>query len=175
LFVPRRPIPDAILRATLLLSLGGALGLAQNAARKDGVRPSAFAQPVECSGGDHAVAVEISPSDASAMCGKADVVVADARTPQRFSEGHVAGAVHLPCHADDPHSTAASLEVVAGRRTVIVYGDSTAEATPVALALQRRAPGVDVRVLSGGFPGWSQAGLACASGPCDSCVETRSR
>ena len=171
----RRPVPDALLRATLLLSLGGALGLAQNAARKDGVRPSAFAPPVECKAGEHAAAAEISPADASALCGRADIVVADARTPQRFSEGHVAGAVHLPCHTDDPSSTNASLEIIAGRRTVIVYGDSTAEATPVALALSRRAPGVDVRVLSGGFPAWSQAGLACASGPCDTCVETRSR
>ena len=49
----------------------------------------------------------------------------------------------------------------------MVYGDSTEEALPVAEELRRRGdrPGLRVAVLAGGFPAWSQAGLACSSGP----------
>jgi 3-mercaptopyruvate sulfurtransferase SseA len=82
-------------------------------------------------------------------------------------EGHVAGAVHLPCDAGGK----SAVEALAHSRaqTIVVYGASTDDARPVADSLQRRHPDVRVALLDGGFAAWSAAGLACASGPCDEC------
>jgi rhodanese-related sulfurtransferase len=94
--------------------------------------------------------------------------IADARSAAAYAEGHVAGAVHLPCDAGGQ----AAVEALAHfdrAHSIVVYGDSTDDARPVADSLQRRHPGVRVSVLAGGFPAWSSAGLACASGPCDEC------
>ncbi len=84
--------------------------------------------------------------------------------------GHVAGAVHLPC-ASSRIAANAALDRLVGKETLVVYGDSTEEAMPVAEELRRRGerPGLRVAVLAGGFPAWSQAGLACSSGPCADC------
>jgi 3-mercaptopyruvate sulfurtransferase SseA len=98
------------------------------------------------------------------------VAIADARPGSRYAEGHVAGALHLPCSARSSDA-AESLSHLVGIRSLVVYGDSTAEALAVAESVRRRAPHLEVRVLDGGFSAWSQAGLACASGPCDQCEE----
>ena len=100
--------------------------------------------------------------------------MADARPPQRFAEGHVTGAVHLPCAA--PRAEASTVvSRLHDRHTLIVYGDTTEEARPVAEDLRRRIGRADLRVvvLEGGFPAWSHAGLACSSGPCLECKESR--
>jgi 3-mercaptopyruvate sulfurtransferase SseA len=170
---------DALLptvgRAALLVALGASLGLAANASRKDGIRLSGFQPAATCEAGEAAAAPStISPAEAATMCGRSDVVVFDARSPARFAEGHVAGAIHLPCGADG-RTAADGIGHTTGARTIIVYGDSTAEAQPVAQSLLRRDARLDVRVLDGGFPAWMAAGQACASGPCDSCTETSSR
>jgi 3-mercaptopyruvate sulfurtransferase SseA len=114
------------------------------------------------------------PDRAVRLCGDRGVLVADARPPQRFAEGHVSDAVHLPCAAPsaDATSVVASLR---DKHTLIVYGDSTAEARPVAEDLRRRIGRPDLRVvvLDGGFPAWSQAGLACSSGPCPQCTQPK--
>jgi rhodanese-related sulfurtransferase len=164
----------AVGRAALLVALGASLGLAANVARKDGVRLFGFQAAATCEAGEAVAAPSlISPAAAAAMCGRSDVVVFDARTPARFAEGHVAGAIHLPCGADG-RAAADGIGHTTSARTVIVYGDSTAEAQPVAQALLRRDAHLDVRVLEGGFPAWAAAGQACASGPCDTCTETAS-
>jgi len=156
-------------RALVLAALGAAIGVAANAARRDGIRPASFAPAATCEGQSPAPAL-ISPAEAASLCGRPDVVIADARTPARFAEGHVAGAVHLPCQGDT-QATVLALDRLRGHHTVIVYGDSTGEAQAVAASIVHRQPTLDVRVLAGGFPAWSQAGQACASGPCESCDE----
>ena len=100
------------------------------------------------------------------------MLVADARAPLAFAEGHIAGAVHLPCAADGDVATRVPA-LLEGKSTVIVYGDSTAQAEAVADGLRRRSgnPGLRIVVLAGGFPAWEGAGLACASGPCPECAE----
>jgi len=171
-----------VARAACLLGVGTALGLAVNAARGDGVSLRAFAAPSACaaapapaartagvSGATAAVEV-LAPTAAADLCRDPRAVVVDVRSPAAFAEGHVAGALHLPCAAPGGAAQAA-VELLAGRNTLIVYGRDTAEALPVAEELRRRAGRPDLRmvVIEGGFPRWSAASLACSSGPCPEC------
>ncbi|MGZ3428600.1 MAG: rhodanese-like domain-containing protein [Polyangia bacterium] len=159
-----------LIRAIVLVVAGAALGFAANAARPHGLKVAAFAPPVECTGaGEHAPTPTVmSPAEASALCGQPSVVIADTRSASAFAEGHVAGAVHLPCDAGGK-SAVEALAHFSHAQTIVVYGESTADARPVADSLQRRHPDVRVALLDGGFAAWSSAGLACASGPCDEC------
>ena len=164
-------------RLAVLLAGGAALGLLINLAHPRAVRFASFAPPRVCSaGGEQAgattpPAVELlSLAQVASLCGDPRALVADARTAARFAEGHVAGAIHLPC-ASSRIAASAALDRLVGKETLVVYGDSTEEALPVAEELRRRGdrPGLRVAVLAGGFPAWSQAGLACSSGPCADC------
>ena len=69
-----------VIRALVLVVAGAALGFAGNAARPHGLRVAAFAPPTECSGGEHGAPspTVMSPSEASALCGQPNVVIADA-------------------------------------------------------------------------------------------------
>jgi rhodanese-related sulfurtransferase len=159
-----------LLRAVVLVVAGAALGFAANAARPHGLKVAAFAPPTECNGsGEHAPSPALmTPAAASALCGQPNVVIADTRSASAFAEGHVAGAVHLPCDAGGK-SAVEALAHFSHAQTIVVYGGSTDEARPVADSLQRRHPDVHVALIDGGFAAWSSAGLACASGPCDEC------
>lgn len=166
---------STVIRALVLVVAGAALGLAGNAARPHGLRIAAFAAPTECTGAEAAGAptpAVMSPNEASALCGQPSVVIADTRPANAFAEGHVAGAVHLPCDAGGQTAVDA-LAHFSHAQTIVVYGQSTDDARPVADSLQRRHPDVKVAILDGGFPAWSSAGLACASGPCDECKQTK--
>ena len=167
---------STLLRAIVLVVAGAALGLAGNAARPHGLRIAAFAPPTECTGaaaeGGALAPTVMSPAEASGLCGAANVVIADTRPANAFAEGHVAGAVHLPCDAGG-QSAVDALARFSHAQTILVYGASTDDARPVADSLQRRHPDVRVAILDGGFPAWSQAGLACASGPCEECKQSK--
>jgi len=162
-------------RTLVLLVIGAAVGLSANAVRRDGVSLRRYSPPASCEGPKGGPAVQVLPPEqAVRLCGDAGVLVADARPPQRFAEGHVADAVHLPCAA--PNAEASSVvSALARKHTLIVYGDTTEEARPVAEDLRRRIGRADLKVvvLEGGFPAWSKAGLACSSGPCRECTEHR--
>jgi 3-mercaptopyruvate sulfurtransferase SseA len=165
-------------RLAVLLAGGVALGLMVNLVHPRAVRLGSFAPPSVCSsaGAEHTgaatpPAVELlSQAQVASLCGDPRAMVADARSAERFAEGHVAGAIHLPC-ASSRVAASAALDRLSGKETLVVYGDSTEEALPVAEELRRRGdrPGLRVAVLVGGFPAWSQAGLACSSGPCADC------
>ena len=154
-----------------LVGLGAVLGLAANAVRPDGVQLARYEPPVQCSG-DEGEPQEVEPAHVASLCGRTDVVIADARPAARYAEGHIAGAVHLPCNADG-RSLADALGRFAGARMIVVYGDTTDEAKAVAASVRRRDPGsARVTVLTGGFAAWSRDGRACESGPCDECKAT---
>jgi rhodanese-related sulfurtransferase len=166
-----------VTRAALLLGLSMAIGLGVNAVRPGGVALRSFAPPVICAtapGGAVASAAPavlvVAPVDAVGLCGDPQTVIADVRPAEEFAQGHVTGAIHLPCAASGTVADAAAGQL-AGRRTLIVYGDATADAKTVAEEMRRRTNRADltVMVLDGGFPAWSQAGLACSSGPCPDC------
>jgi 3-mercaptopyruvate sulfurtransferase SseA len=162
-------------RTAALLSLGVSLGLAANALRPDGVPLAAYRAPVSCEAPRGPLAVEVlPPGEAVRLCGDPAALILDARPSGRFAEGHVAGAVHLPCAA--PRTEASTVvSRLEDKRTLIVYGDTTEEGRPVAEDLRRRIgrPELRVVVLEGGFPAWNGAGLACSSGPCPDCQEGR--
>jgi rhodanese-related sulfurtransferase len=154
-------------RALALIVAAAALGLAVNGARKGGVSLGAYQAPTSCGEEGETPSSEISPADAIRMCGHPEIVIADTRPASRFAEGHVAGAIHLPCDAAGSVASDA-MSHLENATTVIVYGESTDDAVPVAASLRRRLHH-RVAVLQGGFAAWNQAGLACASGPCDEC------
>ncbi|HVR64186.1 MAG TPA: rhodanese-like domain-containing protein [Polyangia bacterium] len=166
-----------VTRAALLLGGSMALGLVVNTVRPGGVSLRSFAPPVLCTaapGGTQPGAAPpvlvVAPADAVRLCGDPDTVIADVRAPAEFAVGHVSGAIHLPCAASGSVADAAAGQL-AGRHTLVVYGDDTADAQVVADEMRRRLGRADLRilVLAGGFPAWSQAGLACSSGPCPDC------
>jgi rhodanese-related sulfurtransferase len=155
-------------RALSLVAGAAALGLVANAVRPNGVALASFAPPTECAGPhDPKAAAELPPADAAGLCGQPGVVIADTRSAGAYAEGHVAGAVHLPCDAGQAGVEALTHFDRAQR--IVVYGQTSDDARAVADSLQRRHPDARVQVLAGGFAAWSSAGLACASGPCDEC------
>jgi 3-mercaptopyruvate sulfurtransferase SseA len=166
-------------RAGALVIAGALLGLSVNEAHPRAVRFGAFKAPTSCVDSSAATGapeplpppVEIlSLSQVAGLCGDPRALVADARSAKRFAEGHVSGAIHLPC-ASSRFEASAALDLLAGKETLIVYGDDTADALPVAEEMRRRTTRAGMRfaVLAGGFPAWSRAGLACSSGPCADC------
>lgn len=166
-------------RAATLLATGAALGLLVNALHPRGVRFARFAPPVACTqsgaaapaGASQVPPIEIlSLAQVASLCGDPRALVADARTADQFAEGHVTGAIHLPC-ASSRLTASAALDLLAGKETLVVYGQATDDALPVAEEMRRRSarPAIHVAVLAGGFPAWSRAGLACSSGPCADC------
>jgi rhodanese-related sulfurtransferase len=160
----------SIFRAAVLVIGGSALGLAGNAARRDGVSLRGFEAPTTCTAAAQVEApiVEMAPHEASHLCGRPGVVFADTRPALRFSEGHVADAVHLPCDATAP-SAEQAIRKFGKAEIIIVYGDSSDDGRAVAESLRRRGLHGDLRVLRGGFGAWEREGLACASGPCKDC------
>jgi rhodanese-related sulfurtransferase len=160
-------------RAITIAAVAAGIGLGVNALRPSGLRIGKFEPPASCDGAEAAgTPFELDAAQVATLCGAPEVVVADARPASRFAEGHVAGAIHLPCDASGPVASEA-LARIEGKRTVVVYGETTDDAQPVAASLRRRIhrPDVHIAVLRGGFQAWSQGGQACASGPCDECGE----
>ncbi|MFT3764673.1 MAG: rhodanese-like domain-containing protein [Minicystis sp.] len=167
----------SLLRASVLVLGGAALGLAANAMRPDRVSLFGFEAPVTCSAGTETQAapiVEMAPHEASHLCGRPGVVFADTRPAARFAEGHVADAVHLPCDASAVGAEPA-LKKLDKATTIIVYGDSSDDGHSVAETLRKRGLNRDLRVLRGGFAAWEKEGLACASGPCRDCTAASSK
>lgn len=160
-----------LLRAACLLAFGGVVGLVANAARPAPLALTGFQPQVACAAGaeGRGPPVELATSDASSMCGHDGVFFADARSAERYAEGHIAGAIHLPCDAR-PSGADGVIEHLGPARTIVVYGDSTEEARTVAETLQSRGLDADIRVLRGGFAAWDAEGLACTSGPCRDCT-----
>lgn len=169
-------------RALVLMAGGGALGLVVNAVRSDGVSLVSYAAPTACAANPGAIATGaavaasgpvvtiLAPTAASGLCGAPGTLLADVRPAAAFAEGHVTGAIHLPCAASGDVA-AAAVTLLAGKGTLIVYGEGTEDAVAVAKEMRRRAsrPDLKVVVIEGGFSAWNQAGLACSSGPCRDC------
>jgi rhodanese-related sulfurtransferase len=164
-----------MLRALVVVAAGALAGLGVNALRpQHGLRIGSFEPPAVCDQAEAAgQPLEIDPSEVDTACARAEVVIADARPAHRFAEGHVAGAIHLPCDAAGTVA-ASALAHLDHTRTIIVYGEDTADAQPVAASLRRRIhrPDLRIAVLRGGFKTWSKTGQACASGPCDECKQS---
>jgi rhodanese-related sulfurtransferase len=83
----------------------------------------------------------------------------DARTEGPYGEGHVPGALRLAAEEEDAWLSA----VVAGvlrERTVVVYCEGGDCQSSLHLAKRLHDKGFkDVRVMTGGWEGWTKAGL----------------
>jgi len=166
---------DLVWRAALLVVIGATLGAGGNALRPDGLAVTSFVPPATCSaaegGGGKGPDVQLATqAEATALCADAGTLIADVRSAQKFAEGHVAGAIHLPCSASEQVASAAE-NGLANKHLLLVYGESSDDAFPVAEQMQRRLGRDDlaIRVIEGGFSAWSEAGLACTSGECPAC------
>ncbi len=167
----RNELAGAAWRALVLAVAAALVGFAYNHVRSDRVALTGYSPPTSCTGEAEATAVTaISASEVASLCGDRDVVVADVRPPERFEQGHVAGAIHLPCSASNDAARVADT-LLEGKRMLVVYGETSDDARPVAESLLRRRGDkpLEVRVLEGGFSAWFQGGFACSSGPCDDC------
>ena len=158
-----------LVRTAVLLGAGAVGGLVVNALRPQGISPRTFVAETTC-GAEPAAVKILPPAQAARLCGDPGVLIADVRPPERFAEGHVADAVHLPCAASGD-LLGRALSAAAGKHTLVVYGDSTADASLVAASLRQKLarPELEVVVLEGGFAAWNAEGLACSSGPCPEC------
>src|SRR5262249_4874829 len=112
-----------LIRSILLLLGASALGLAINAVRPNGVRLAGFGAPARRQG-EPTLPSESEPSAAIPLCGRPEVVIADARGADAFARGHVADALHLPCSADG-RATSDGLARVEHAATIVVYAAST--------------------------------------------------
>ena len=166
---------DLVWRAGLLAAVGALGGAGINALRSDGIDLATYAPPVVCTtgqlGGTDGPDVQLaSQAEATALCAEPDTLIADVRPAEAFARGHVSGAIHLPCSASEQVASAAE-HGLSGKRQLLVYGEATDDAFPVAEQMRRRLGRGDlsIRVLEGGFKAWSEAGLACTSGECPAC------
>lgn len=168
---------DVVWRAGVLVAVGALAGFGGNALRDDGVSLASFAAPVTCSEGGEGLSLLDAPpvklvhqSEATVMCAEGTTLIADARDAQAFAAGHIAGAIHLPCSASEKVALAAESGLT-GKKLLLVYGERTDDAFPVAEQMRQRLGRSDLRigVLEGGFASWSSAGLACSSGICPDC------
>ena len=162
------PLLAVLLRAAALLAVGGTLGFAVNWVRPGGVPFGHVEKVAICEAADPDELVVVSPDDGAALCAEVGAIVLDVRSEEAFARGHVAGALHLPCHADPLGGDVSGILTTAG--VILVYGESTEEARPVAQSLLQRQF-TDVRILEGGYAAWEAAGQGCVSGPCESCEE----
>ena len=159
------------LRTIAVLGAGALLGVAVNAVRPGGVQPAHFEVATSCAATPAATPIALlPPAHAAHLCGAPGVLIADVRSAERFAQGHVAGAIHLPCAASGD-VLGRALGLAAGKETLVVYGETTADAQAVAASLREKLPRPDLQisVLAGGFAAWDAEGLACSSGPCPDC------
>jgi rhodanese-related sulfurtransferase len=92
------------------------------------------------------------------------LLLVDARTPELFAAGHIAGAISLPL-AEFEQTFPAFREQVSERHGIISYCSGYGCPDSYDLAVRLLAAGYrDVRVFEGGFPEWRDAGLPVTEG-----------
>jgi rhodanese-related sulfurtransferase len=163
-------------RVALLALLAMVGGLVANRLRREPLVLQRYTPPTQCSEASETPTSSVLSAQAvSALCGRDDVLFADARDETQYALGHVTGATHLAC-SSSRGDVGQLLAELRGKHTLVVYGNSTEEARLVADGLLRQTKRRDlaVIVLQGGFAAWRDSGLACSSGTCESCNESTS-
>lgn len=89
-------------------------------------------------------------------------LIVDARSPELYAAGHIAGAVSLPM-VDIDTRLAGFLNDVAKDRLIITYCSGFGCPDSFDLGVRLMESGyTDVQVFEGGYPEWSDAGLPVA-------------
>jgi rhodanese-related sulfurtransferase len=141
-------------RAVLIVVAGVTLGLAGNAVSPRGI---AWITPPK-------KVVEAKDTiplpEAQALWEAGDGFFLDARRPEDFAAGHIAGAFNLPAHSFDAHFQEVA-PMLAPDARIVVYCDGVECELSHQLAGSLRELGfTDVRVLINGWTEWRRAGLA---------------
>lgn len=161
------------LRAAALAGLGILVGVTINAVRTERIALDRYRPPTTCGGArtPREIAV-LQVEQAARLCGDSRALVVDVRDAAAFAEGHIAAGVHLPC-SGSPVDLARVRGQLANKTALIVYGETDEQGLQVARDLAGRIdrPDLTVAIIAGGWRAWLDAGLACASGPCDDCAE----
>ncbi len=161
-------------RSAVLCVIAAGTGWSANRWRAEPISLVRYAAPTECSEAAATPTASIMSAKAvSTLCGRDDVLFADARDESQFEQGHVTGAVHLAC-TSSRGDVGQLLGLLGGKHTLVVYGTSTEQARQVADGLLRQTKRRDlgVIVLDGGFAAWRDTGLACSSGACENCTDS---
>ncbi len=164
-------IVNAVPRALLLFAFAAVSGWFTNRLRAEPIALRKYEAPTQCSEAATSPTSSVMAAQAvGALCGRDDVLFADARDEAQFELGHVTGAVHLAC-TSSRGDVSQLLGQLGGKHTLVVYGKSTDEARQVADGILRQTKRRDlaVIVLDGGFAAWRDTGLACSSGACENC------
>lgn len=182
-----------LLGGVLIITVAGAVAIAQNAARKDGIPllprassvgkpevPSAIASPSDSTASSTALGNPTSvPTEdelsaglitadrlRALMAGAADrssLVVVDARLPAEYEAGHIAGAVNIP-YEQLPRYYERISEMVPYGAVVICYCQSVTCDDSENLARELKFMGYrDVLLYKGGWDEWSAAGYPSAA------------
>lgn len=99
--------------------------------------------------------VNLTPKEMNAKAGKAKAIYLDVRTPQEWSKGHIAKALHMDIFSDDFE---AQLKKLDKNKTYYVYcavGGRSSEATAVMAKLGFK----HIYNMQGGFKAWEREGL----------------
>jgi rhodanese-related sulfurtransferase len=96
----------------------------------------------------------VSTGQATFLINREDALVVDVREPGEYGAGHILGARNVPLARLDGAGELAKRK----EKPVIVYCDNGDRASKAAAAL-RKLGFTRVVNLSGGLPGWQQAGL----------------
>lgn len=162
---------SAAWRGLCLVAAGSVAGLVSNAVRRDGVSLAGYVAPLACSGGavDHEPSL-LRAAGVADLCGRTGTLVADVRSAEAYADGHIAGAIHLPCTTSGQHAEHLA-HLLQGKSTLVVYGETAGDALHVVRQLSPHLalPVSNIVVLDEGWQAWKAADLACASGPCDKC------
>lgn len=169
---------SVLLRTGLVLLAGMALGLVANVVHPAGVplRQPVWAQAEvgQCSAGEGAQGgakvlgpEAVSPQQAQSLLGQPGVVIGDLRPAQQYAEGHIAGAIHLPCTGT--LGLLALDKIRPGTQLLIYDGDGRSPQLQTAAATAAIRGMGQVYTLQGGFAAWLAAGLPAESGTCDRC------
>ncbi len=97
----------------------------------------------------------LEPRDAQALIGEEDVEVLDVRTPEEYTEGHVAGATLIDFYEPD---FADQIDLLDRGRTYVVYCRS-GNRSGQAVALMAERGFTAVNDVDGGIVAWEAAGL----------------
>ncbi len=111
----------------------------------------------------------ISLDEAHGLWSTPGVVFVDCRGPADFDTGHIASAISLPSNsAEIPEGLFA---ILAHAQTIVAYCNASSGCAS-SLRLAERLHGLglrDVRILTGGLPGWLERSFPAESGPCRQC------
>jgi rhodanese-related sulfurtransferase len=157
--------PRALFQAAVVLMLAALLALGANHFSADPLPLTADWSPaarLKSATGDSLV---IPIEQAAAFHESREAVFVDARSPELFAEGHIAGAINVPWEQVDDYLDVFLKQVPDASSVVIVYCDGEGCSLSEQLALMLRNMGYpNVKVLVNGWTVWTTRGYPVETG-----------